>query len=302
MPTDWSKVNDKYAIHIYEALDAFGSKPVSTEPELGMRGETENHTEERLAGFYGLSPASGRARVKFWYGDGLKQRGNRGGELIFPVSHESHYSAARGPILLFSMKAGHDDVTDVMVDVWKSDFATFALLADPGMTNYAACCNRLLDNADQRPQLIATINWLMGRKIHMPKTLDIAPDWLGLHSLMLIDKAHSDGERWASKWPDIKASIVAAKREDILPVKFGVTVEKSSQGHVAYFDNPDHFNNSAGKWALMRYANPAAVVYGVDDPTMQNNIPGTSLAPVAHRPQCPGGASEVYKFKIAGMK
>lgn len=295
-------INDKYAGAIYRGLTNFGSEPRAGAPELDVKGETENHGAERVVGVYLLSPATARPSILAWYGPRMLQNGDQAGEGVFPASHQSHYSGPLSAGLWGGMKAGHDDVVDLMTGAWRSDFAKFALLADPGLTAYASPCARLLDGADQRSQLAATIAWLLGRKIHWPLTLRTAPDWLGLDCLTRIQDAHDRGEEWARRWPEIRKSIVAGTRADILPVKFAVAVEKSTKGHVAYFLDPSHIKKNGAKWALMEYGKPLLIRYGVDDPSAKNGLKGAVLEPASPRPECPGGATDRFTLPVASGK
>lgn len=305
MKNQQPQVNDKYAANILLSLDTFAWREGLPEPVLVVKGETENHCEERIIGDYGRSPQSTRKPVIYFYGEGMKARGNRAGELQFPVSHESHYGAARGPGLLFGMKAKDAEMVSVMVNVWKSDYAAFKLLSDPGMVNYAACCKRLLDGADQRPQLIAVMQWLSGKKIRIPATLKSAPDWLGLNALMRIEEAFMNHEAWAMEWPNIKKEIVSATDADILPVKFPLTVIKGKKGHVAFFENAAPFSDEGScVWAAMDYSNPRVGIYGVQNPREVPNLNSRNLQAtlrhVSEKPTIPQNEVEkTFHFPLA---
>lgn len=294
---DWSKINDKYAKPIYESIHNFASSEGLPSPQAKIRGETENHSEERLVGIYGKSPKSTSASLTHFYGEGLRQRGNQGGEALFSVSHWGHFGAARGPALFFAMMAGDDPLTEIMVRVWMADYASFILLSDPTMTAYASPCARLLDGADQRDQLIATMRWLAGKSIRTPKTLSYAPDWLGLYALTLIQEAYDTGKDWASNWPHYQAAIVSADTTSILPLKFPLTIEKSALGHLAYFSKPFPNKKGSSVWSRMEYDNPS-VEYGVSDPTTLHSLKGVILRPVNPMPKCPGVVNQVFKFPV----
>jgi len=301
-----SEINDKYAANIFDALGSFASHEGLPSPILSVKGETENHTEERIVGDYGRSPKSTRDALIYFYGKGMSSRGNRGGELQFPVSHESHYGAARGSALLFAMKAQDAEAISIMVNVWKSDYAAFVLLSDPSMSNFASPCARLLDGADQRQQLISTMQWLAGKKIRIPQTIAIAPDWLGLNALLRIDAAFKMKEPWAQSWPGIRKEITSATNADILPVKFALTVIKARSGHVAYFDDVAHFSNdSACVWAAMNYNEPSLGIYGVLNPREVPFLNGgknlrAKLMPIDSRPDfTPNEIEKVFKFPLA---
>lgn len=289
---------DQYVAGIFTSMDIFAAGPPAPPPALNVKGETTNHTEGRLITAYGKNPTSARAAVLEWYGPLLLSTGDERGECVLPASHRSHYSGPRSAALQFALRAGHQDVIDLMLKVLKSDFAKLMLFADPALTAYASPCTRLLDGADQRGQLIVQAQWLKGRKIRVPATLRTAADWLGLYALIRIQEAYDHHEPWALSWPDIRKEIISATRADLLPLKRPVCIERGPKGHVAYFMDDQPLARTACQWALLDYTNPGHARYGVGDPTTKHGLKGAILESAQQRPECPGGKAEIFDLPV----
>lgn len=294
---DLSTINDEYAIRLYQGLAYPGSQPNLSAPQIEEAGRTVNHGEEECVGIYALSPNNSRATIVALYGAHLRAKGNQAQEALFPPSHQSHYSAPRAVGLATAMRLGHQDVVDALVSVWKTDMASMREVSDPELKNFANASARVLDGSDQRLQWVTVCNWILGHSVRMPGTLTSAPDWLGLYALWIIDEAHKKGEPWAAQWPSIRESIASATRSDILPVRNGLTVERSKTGHLSYF-REDHSDKTSGLWAIYNYQT-GAITYGVDAPPEKSPLKGVTFVHSAPRPACPGGPGEVYVFPLA---
>lgn len=289
-----------------------GGPPVTVKPDW-TSGQTPNHCEELLAAWAGQNLPSARDLILDWYGPNLKLIGDqaKGGtdEALFSKSHWGHFGAARGPILLFSMRSGDQPVTDLLVSNWKGNLAAARLVALPSWSTLVVAGSRFSDDSDQRMEAATTFAWLdhgadpkptgvEHSSIRMPKTMFNAPSWLGLYALTLIAAAWQKGEKWAAAWPEILQEIRSATETDLLPLKNPLTVERSAKGHVTRFASVDKMMQPA-LWSCAVYQGEQ-VSYGVPEGTPPPGQKGLVVS-TSGAPACPGGPGKITHFPVAGQ-
>lgn len=266
---------DKYALPIYPMLE----KRLPSQPITHYRncadyldqnpGETPNHLEQRLALLYGKNPEESRHLILEWYGTFLDKYGMDAkpgtDEAIFSTSHWGHFGAARGPILFFALREKDLEVIDCMIRVWRMMMAAAQLLRTPKWEIIAPGA-RFFGNANQTKECNRTFRWIatgtLDKKI---SNLTSSPSYLGLHSLMLIDRCKI--EMKGSK--EFVLDLIGAGDidSDLPPLKNPLIVHRSESGHVAEFLSTDKMLNPA-RWAWTDYRS-GRVVYGLDSSVVE---------------------------------
>lgn len=241
-------------------------------------GTTPNHAMALLVGNYGLDPKGPwRAELIAWLTCMLTFDGLwccRGSDEFGSSSHCAHHYAWMDALLYLALYNGDQEVLDLVMQVECGVHAVESLCAtaDGRIVITGARCHvgpfppAGGGDADQRVQRNTRWGWLMGRRVHMPKLLATADDWLGLYALTLIESEslvyqHSPtGGAWAAGWPKLKAQIVAAT---VLPLLHNpLTVERSPQGHLVRMTSCNGAMRPA-LWATST-ADPSTEQYGCD--------------------------------------
>lgn len=260
-----------------------------------VRG-TPNQFMAGWAAAYGADPHANRGRVldflnyqldtSFWsHGDA---------EELGTGSHCAIFYGGQDGLLLFALRNGDSEVIAKAVAVEKACMALESLCATPqghvvmpGARCWVAnATSPEGGDADQRKIRDKRRAHLLGEPGKLPQSLDTALDWTGLWVLTRLDAAARNGEAWARPWPGIRQEIAAAGAESLPPSRNGLTIERGTRGHRAWFDHCDGMLRPA-HWAVITYDDPASESYGCD-PSWPKTEPGGTLPADLPLPALPG--------------
>lgn len=251
---------DPYLVNVRRGL-AGERQSRGAVPANWAKGTTPNHALAILVGNYALDPQGPwRAELLTWLRRMLTEWGlwsARNSDEFGTSSHKAHHYAWQDSLLLFAMRADDAEMLDLVMRVECGVHVVETLCATPSGTLVMAgarCHYGDPKSADQREQGNRRWQWLVGKKVRMPKTLETADDWLGFYCLTLIDQTHkrrAPPEQWAASWPQLRQRITTAR--DLPLLRNGIEVERTAKGHIVRMLTAEGCLRPA-LWALADYS------------------------------------------------